>query len=150
GEVIHQHRVIMLYELFQVHRERVQQHTDSYLPVIRSLLAEGAGISQTAYERALEHRDRLRSELAGTFEGADVLVMPATAGPAPDRGTTGSPVFNSPWSYAGLPAVTFPIGPSPEGLPLGIQLVGRDHDDTMLLDAARWCEQAVRRQAERL
>jgi aspartyl-tRNA(Asn)/glutamyl-tRNA(Gln) amidotransferase subunit A len=72
--------------------------------------------------------------------------MPATIGPAPGTGTTGDPAFNSPWSYLGWPAVSFPIGLSPDGLPLAIQLVGRtsrvEHD---LLKTASWCEDVIRR-----
>ena len=74
------------------------------------------------------------------FGEADVVVCPATTGPAPDLSTTGDPVFNSPWSYTGLPTVNFPIGLSPEGLPLGIQLVGRRYDERRLFEAALWCE----------
>ena len=39
--------------------------------------------------------------------------------------TTGDPVFNSPWSFTGLPTASFPIAFSPDGLPLSLQLVGR-------------------------
>ncbi len=55
--------------------------------------------------------------------GFDALVMPATIGPARASSTTGDPAFNSPWSYTGSPAVSFPIGLSPEGLPLAIPMV---------------------------
>jgi hypothetical protein len=54
--------------------------------------------------------------------------------------TTGDPRFNSPWSYAGLPAVTVPCALSPAGLPIGIQLVGPAHSDEQLLHTAAWCE----------
>ena len=71
------------------------------------------------------------------------LITPATVGTAPDPGTTGDPAFNSPWSYMGLPTVSFPIGMSPEGLPVAIQLVGDLMMDAELLRCAQWCEQAI-------
>jgi aspartyl-tRNA(Asn)/glutamyl-tRNA(Gln) amidotransferase subunit A len=77
------------------------------------------------------------------FEGVDALLTPATRGPAPDAATTGDPAFNSPWSYTGLPTVSFPAGRSPEGLPLAIQLVGRPWTEAELLAAAAWCEDAL-------
>ena len=49
------------------------------------------------------------------FAEVDVLLTPAAIGPAPDRETTGDPVFNAPWSYLGWPTVSFPIGTSREG-----------------------------------
>jgi aspartyl-tRNA(Asn)/glutamyl-tRNA(Gln) amidotransferase subunit A len=70
-----------------------------------------------------------------------VLLCPATTGPAPGVATTGDPAFNSPWSYTGLPVVSFPVGLSEEGLPLAIQLVGKnDLYEEKLFQAAAWCE----------
>jgi aspartyl-tRNA(Asn)/glutamyl-tRNA(Gln) amidotransferase subunit A len=69
-----------------------------------------------------------------------VLLCPATSGPAPDKGTTGDPAFNSPWSYTGLPTVSFPVGLSDDGLPLAIQLVGNHLHEKNLFQTAAWCE----------
>ena len=73
----------------------------------------------------------------------DVLVCPAAVGPAPAAETTGDPAFNSPWSYTGLPTVSFPMGLSAEGLPLAMQLVGRPYDEPTLFGVGQWCEAAV-------
>ena len=77
------------------------------------------------------------------FEDVDVLLTPAAPGPAPAAETTGDPVFNSPWSYTGLPTVSFPVAFSPERLPLAAQLVGRPWGEGELFAAAAWCEEAV-------
>ncbi len=71
-------------------------------------------------------------------------ITPATLGTAPDPSSTGDPAFNSPWSFTGLPTVSFPIGLAPDGLPVAIQLIGWKFRDEHLLDAAEWCEQAIR------
>jgi Asp-tRNA(Asn)/Glu-tRNA(Gln) amidotransferase A subunit family amidase len=42
----------------------------------------------------------------------------------------------------GVPCVTVPAGKGPNGMPLGVQLVGRIGDDARVLAAARWVEQA--------
>src|SRR5262249_41193273 len=94
--------------------------------------------------QARQHQERLRRAILPCFDGVDALATPATIGPAPDRSTTGDPAFNSPWSYTGLPAVNFPIGLSPDGLPLGLQLIGRPGGEVGLLAIARWCESALR------
>jgi aspartyl-tRNA(Asn)/glutamyl-tRNA(Gln) amidotransferase subunit A len=74
------------------------------------------------------------------FEEVDALLTPATTGVPPDAGTTGDPAFNSPWSYTGLPTVSFLAGWTPDGLPLAVQLVGRPWAEAGLLAAAAWCE----------
>ena len=51
------------------------------------------------------------------------LLAPATTGPAPAADTTGSPAFNSPWSYIGWPALTIPCGRGANGLPVGLQFI---------------------------
>ena len=79
-------------------------------------------------------------DLVKRFEGVDALLTPATTGPAPDASTTGNPAFNSPWSYTGLPSVSFPSGWSEEGLPLALQVVGRPWGEAELFVTAAWCE----------
>src|SRR5581483_7589970 len=90
-----------------------------------------------------EHQRQLSQEMQMGFEGIDAFLTPATSTPAPDAGSTGDPAFNSPWSYTGLPTVCMPTALSPDGLPLGIQLVGPRFAENKLLAAALWCEAAL-------
>lgn len=138
------HRIIMCAEAAACHRERFSRHADDYQPAIRSIIDEGLELRAVDYFRARQHQQRARREATGFFEQADVLVCPAAPGPAPDVSTTGDPVFNSPWTYTGLPTVCFPVGLSQEDLPLGIQLVGKIRGEAELFRAARWCEQMIR------
>ena len=138
--VLAHHRTIMAKELAGAHKQRLADHPEDYLPRIRSLIEEGLGIPEDDYPRSQAHQERLAGELRNAFEGVDVLVCPATIGPAPDASTTGDPAFNSPWSYTGLPTITFPMGLDPEGLPLGIQFVGPRLGEVGLFRAAAWCE----------
>jgi aspartyl-tRNA(Asn)/glutamyl-tRNA(Gln) amidotransferase subunit A len=144
-DVLPMHRRIMLHELAELHGERFTMHPEEYLPGIRSLIEEARRLPVDAYSQALGHQASLRAEMSTAFEGVDVLVCPATVGPAPDPSTTGDPSFNSPWSYTGLPTVSFPIGLSPDGLPLAIQFVGRHDDEAALFQTALWSEVALRR-----
>ena len=52
-------------------------------------------------------------------------------------------MFNSPWSYVGLPTVSFPVAMSATRLPLSIQLIGRPWGEAALLQTASWCEERV-------
>jgi aspartyl-tRNA(Asn)/glutamyl-tRNA(Gln) amidotransferase subunit A len=140
AEVIARHRTVMAVEGVAYHESRLRRHPDDYLPKIRSLLEEGLACSAAEYARCKEHQRQLTAEMRACFEGVDALLTPATPGPPPDASTTGDPAFNSPWSYTGLPTVSFPAGRSPEGLPLCVQLVGRPWSEADLLTAAAWCE----------
>jgi aspartyl-tRNA(Asn)/glutamyl-tRNA(Gln) amidotransferase subunit A len=143
SEVIERHRIVMAVEAVAYHQERLRRHPEDYGPCIRSLLEEGLTCPAPEYARAKEHQRSLTEQMGSCLRGVDALLTPATTGPAPDAGTTGDPVFNSPWSYTGLPTVSFPVARSPEGLPLAIQLVGRAWGEGELLAAAAWCEEVL-------
>jgi Asp-tRNA(Asn)/Glu-tRNA(Gln) amidotransferase A subunit family amidase len=77
------------------------------------------------------------------FADADVLLTPATTGPAPRADTTGDPAFNSPWSYVGYPTVCLLAGWTTEGMPIEIQLIGQPWDEANLLATSAWCEEVL-------
>lgn len=143
AEVIARHRTVMAVESAAYHGSRLRRHPDDYLPKIRGLLEEGLACPAAEYARCKEHQQLLSREVLACFDGVDALLAPATTGPAPDASTTGNPAFQSPWSYTGLPTVSFPAGRSPEGLPLAIQLVGPHWSEAKLLATAAWCEAAL-------
>ncbi|MDA1118775.1 MAG: amidase family protein, partial [Proteobacteria bacterium] len=73
------------------------------------------------------------------FERCDAIVTPAAPGTAP-KGleATGDPAFCSLWTLCGMPALSLPLMRGENGLPMGVQLVGRREDDARLLRTARW------------
>jgi len=143
SEVVPRHRIVMAVEGAAFHETRLRKHPEDYGPKIGGLLEEGLACPAPEYRRCKEHQAKLSEEMSACFSTVDALLTPATTGPAPDAGTTGDPAFNSPWSYTGLPTVSFPAGLSPEGLPLAIQLVGARYQEAHLLAVAAWCEQAL-------
>jgi aspartyl-tRNA(Asn)/glutamyl-tRNA(Gln) amidotransferase subunit A len=143
AEVVPRHRTVMAVEAAAFHEGRLRRYPDDYPPKIRALLEEGLACPAPEYAHCKEHQADLTRDMLGCFEDVDVLLTPATTGPAPDAGTTGDPAFNSPWSYTGLPTISLPAGWSPEGLPLAIQLVGRPWAEEQLFATAAWCEAAV-------
>ncbi|MBL9125514.1 MAG: hypothetical protein JNG90_17885, partial [Planctomycetaceae bacterium] len=140
AEVRRMHRRIMVVEALALHRETFPARRGEYGPNIASLLDEGMHVSAVEYADALRHQKSLQHEILAALEGVDALAMPSTDTAAPRCDSTGSPKFQSPWSYTGLPAVTIPCGLSPAGLPLGLQLVGRPYEEDRLLAIAAWCE----------
>ncbi|MGB9148907.1 MAG: amidase family protein, partial [Burkholderiales bacterium] len=97
------------------------------------------------YDKAQATGAKCRALLRHIFRDYDVLLTPSTPGEAPQGlESTGNPVFNSNWTFLHTPAITLPVGAGPGNLPLGVQLVGRMHDDVRLLSAAGWVEQQLR------
>lgn len=145
SEVIRHHRVIMAVEAAEYHEQRLKRYPEDYPREITALLKEGLAVSSTEYVRAIHSKDSLADAFAEQLELGKIhaFITPATVGPAPSAATTGDPAMNSPWSYTGLPVVSFPIGWSPDGLPLCVQLTGDRFCEQELLRWALWCERAI-------
>jgi len=116
-------------------------HPDLISTHMLALTSAGAAVPPEKYEAALALQARLRSEFAGFIDGCDALVtVPATGGAPEGLADTGDAMFCAPWSFLGVPAVTVPAGKTPDGMPLGFQVLGRQGDDLPTLQAAAWIE----------
>jgi Asp-tRNA(Asn)/Glu-tRNA(Gln) amidotransferase A subunit family amidase len=112
---------------------------DQMSEMLKSALDEGKSVLARDYIAALDWRDLMNSALGKIFERCDAILCPAALGPAPQGlGSTGSAIFNGLWTLAGVPAITLPLFVAENGMPMGVQLVGRRGDDARLLRTARW------------
>jgi len=93
--------------------------------------------------RELEDWDRFAYRYLAATADIDVVVAPATVGPAPPHGDIGGDAFAFllPASLVGAPALVLPAG-NEDGLPISVQLVGRPWAEHVLLAAARAIERA--------
>jgi aspartyl-tRNA(Asn)/glutamyl-tRNA(Gln) amidotransferase subunit A len=138
------HRVVMKAEMAEVHRDRYRGAADKFGPKIRAAIEAGMLIRAEDYFHALRLRRHLAEDLWALAATVDALVTPSTPTPAPEGlGSTGDPVFQTPWSFAGMPSVTIPIGLADAGLPLGLQLIAGPPRDAEVLGAAAWCERVL-------
>ncbi len=100
-------------------------------------------------------RQKLTCQAAGVFEKYDLLLTPTTAvaafevgplGPEKIDGHEGSPSnwvsFTYPFNFLGQPAASIPCGFNSQGLPVGLQIVGRRFDEALVLRAAAAFEKA--------
>lgn len=109
---------------------------------LQDALDDGKSILARDYLEALDWRRVADAALDEIFDRFDAIITYAAPGPAPaGLESTGSPVFNGLWTFCGAPALTLPLLASGNGLPMGVQLVGRRGDDARLLRTARWLVQ---------
>src|SRR5580658_4274138 len=110
-----------------------------------------AGYYDAYYARAQKLRSLIKQDFERAFELCDVLLTPATPGPAFELGAkTSDPVemylqdvFTVTVNLAGLPGISVPAGLTQNGLPLGLQLIGKAFDEATLLRAASAVELAA-------
>jgi len=136
-------QVVVRAEAAAYHADLHRVHAEAYRPRIRAAIEAGLCIPARLYLRAQRIRRQAREAFRPLLHAYDALLMPTAPGAAPDRGTTGDPSFNAPWSGIGVPQISLPTGLGAEGLPLGLQLVGAPFAETRLLAAARWVEAQV-------
>ncbi|NIQ39344.1 MAG: amidase [Proteobacteria bacterium] len=134
------HHALVAAEAAIAHRDWFQDYSGSYHEKTAQLIRTGQTVDSNFLETCRAGRQELRGLLMKEIErrGLSGFLAPSAVGPAP-RGldSTGDPVMNLPWTYAGLPTVNLPSGVSREGLPLGLQLVGSWMGDKALLEMAK-------------
>ncbi len=136
---------IMGYETARALAWEHQHHAAQLSESLRPRIEEGWALSRGAYDAARQLARDGRRLFAGRMRDYDFLVTPGATGEAPATlATTGSSVFNRVWTLLGVPCVTLPFGAGPNGLPLGVQLVGAAEGDMQLLTWARWAEQKLK------
>jgi len=112
---------------------------------LRALIERGREIRAVDYQRALARIAPVQESFEELFtQRYDAILTPAAPGTAlKGLDSTGDPSFCTLWTLVGLPAVSMPLLQGANGLPLGVQLVGRRHFDARLLRTARWLAQQV-------
>jgi len=134
---------ILFVEAAAFHREWTARRPDGYSPAVLERLKMGALIPGVDYLHAQRARRAFRDRLARVFDEVDVLVTPTSPTPAhefseevPGRDFTPYIRRTGPFNLTGYPALSIPCGYSPDGLPLGLQLVGRSFEEAVLLRVA--------------
>jgi aspartyl-tRNA(Asn)/glutamyl-tRNA(Gln) amidotransferase subunit A len=120
------------------------------------MIEAGQRISAVALGRAMFTRTAFHGQVQRFFDRCDLLLtpqMPAGAWPVegPPGAIGGKPTpamfdrlpFTFPFNMTGQPAASVPGGFTSDGLPAALQIVGRWHADTLVLQAAAAFEQAA-------
>ena len=112
-----------------------------------------AGYYDAYYVRAQKIRTLIRQDFEAVYHGGvDAILTPATPSPAFGIGEMGAAdpvemylndIFTVTVNMAGLPGLALPAGTSDQGLPLGLQLIGRPFDEEALFALGDVIEQAA-------
>jgi aspartyl-tRNA(Asn)/glutamyl-tRNA(Gln) amidotransferase subunit A len=150
--------IVSRAESSEVHARAYQENPDGFGPDIRSRLAVADTLPARDYVLALRAREAVKRSIAALYRNndLDVLVTPtlcATAAPANTLSVElpggQTPVFlaytmlTMPFNATGQPVLSLPCGFDGGGLPIGLQIVGRPHDERHLCRIGRAYEQAA-------
>ena len=134
------HRTIMEAEMaFNLDAEW-RRGSGSLSESLRAQLERGREVRAVDYQRAIARIPQLQSGFEELLtQKYDAILTPAAPGSAPKGlASTGDPSFCTLWTLCGLPSLSLPLMRGSNGMPLGVQLVGRRHFDGRLLRTARW------------
>jgi aspartyl-tRNA(Asn)/glutamyl-tRNA(Gln) amidotransferase subunit A len=103
-------------------------------------------IPATYYLQAQRLRRWLADKVDESMAGFDAILTATAPGAAPfDTSISGDASLLSPWSTLGNPTTNIPGGLDPNGMPLGLQLIGSHRTDEHLLATSVWCEDVIGR-----
>jgi aspartyl-tRNA(Asn)/glutamyl-tRNA(Gln) amidotransferase subunit A len=130
------------------HLERARGRFDEVTPVPRAGLEMMDRLGADDLLRAIRRRQEVLAGIAAAFEHVDLVLTPTTAtpafaaeGPPPLEiagqrvGGMGSVPFTAPFNISGQPGVSIPAGLTSDGLPVGLQVVARRHEEPLVLAA---------------
>jgi Asp-tRNA(Asn)/Glu-tRNA(Gln) amidotransferase A subunit family amidase len=114
-------------------------HREQLSEPLRARVEKSMTMSGTHYLIAKDRMFHVMNAFDEYFATYDAILCPAALGTAPHSLTsTGNPIMQTVWSFAGLPSVNLPLLTLSNGLPLGVQAVGSHQNDARLLRSSRW------------
>jgi amidase len=126
-------------------------------PITWAVIERGRSLKATEHAADIDRLRLLGREVAGDLAPYDLFITPTlTQLPRPlgfyDMSMTDLDAYNALWAdsvfmfpfnFSGLPAISLPLGQSKDGIPIGVQLVGRYGDEATVLAASMLLEQAM-------
>lgn len=141
------HRTVCGFESIRNYSDELARYPDLVSQdFLKERVEVGEATSLAEYRAALQLGTRARRwiDAAMVEQRIDAILTPSAEGEAPKGlAFTGSPIFNFTWTHLYMPCLTMPHFSGPNGLPVGVQLVGRRHEDDRLFDIAMWADHII-------
>ena len=147
---------LVLGDAAAYHAATLERRPDDYTPGVRLRLEMGRYVLAEDYARAMRGREIIASEIDAALDGRAALVCPTLPIAAPPIGAATVPVrggdepvrsamlrLTQPFNLGRQPAISLPCGTTPEGLPVGLQLVGHCGGTEPLLQFALAVERVL-------
>jgi aspartyl-tRNA(Asn)/glutamyl-tRNA(Gln) amidotransferase subunit A len=138
------------------HEREIEQRADDFQPDVRLLIENGLFIPATYYIQAQRVRAMVFTETMKLFNQFDIMITPAEPmvatkvgqqtvkfGDVEESIDSALSRYLGPFNLTGLPALSIPCGYSSDGLPIGMQIVGRAYDETTVLRVGYSYERAT-------
>jgi Asp-tRNA(Asn)/Glu-tRNA(Gln) amidotransferase A subunit family amidase len=137
--VVALHRLIMEADIGRSFRNDYERGGDQLSASLQGQITRGLATSDAQRQQALDELMAVRAAVDAAWPaGLDAVLMPASLGGAPlGLDSTGDPIFCTVATALDLPAVQVPGLKLPDGLPLGLQLLGRRGGDEPVLRVAQ-------------
>jgi aspartyl-tRNA(Asn)/glutamyl-tRNA(Gln) amidotransferase subunit A len=149
-------QLVLACEAAAFHKRWLIERPQDYGPQVLMRLQNGLAISGVSYLEALRWRGPALAAYLAATEGADIVLAPVAPVAAPtiaESDVGNSPDaeaviqrltrFTRPVNYLGLPSLSIPAGFTNDGLPVGMQLIGRPFDEATLLRAGAAFQRAA-------
>ncbi len=131
--------IISSYERARATLWEYENHRDMLSPQLRAGIEKGLGWSFGEYREALVAAEACRRQLEKTFAAIDAIIAPVTEGEAPvGLEAAGDHAFIGFWNLLRSPSFALPVGRGPNGMPVGLQLIGAMGADDRLIAVAKW------------
>jgi amidase len=110
----------------------------------KAKLANHLQLTPAGMRLALDRIAQARIAFEAAMDDADAVISLSAPGPAPlGLHSQGMATFNRLWTALQVPCISLPLLWSPEGLPMGLQLIHRRYEDHRLIEVARTIEAAL-------
>ena len=139
-------QLVLAVEAAAFHKRWMIERLEDYGAQVRMRLENGLAVPAIAYLEAMRWRGPALSAHNAAVAGVDAVIAPVSPIPAPtiaESDVGGGPGaeaviqrltrFTRPVNYLGLPSLAIPSGFTRDGLPVGMQLIGRSFDEATLL-----------------
>jgi amidase len=134
------HRWISSFEFARTFTWEFQNRWDMISEALRGArIADGLACPPERYIQCLELADRCRTQMDAIWEDVDVLLTPSATAEAPVGwdALAGANLYKM-WTVLHVPTLSLPVFTGPSGMPIGLQVVSKRHQDRKLFASAAW------------
>lgn len=146
------HRLMQAFEAAHSYAWEYDNHRDLLDANVLDIIELGRKTTYPEYRTMLERAQAVRGRLSDLTRAVDAILTPSAPGePPPSRRVAGEgfimgdPVMSRGWTLLHVPSVTVPHFVGPQGMPVGVQLIGAFGEDERLLSIAKWAEASFAR-----